>query len=293
MSHLDDGPNVHTRRRLLSRGLGAISTLVTSSTISRRAYAAVDPAALFAKSASGSGTTIDHSAWDALLKSYVRPGTDGLNRVAYAAFKRSGHGELKTYLQRLQAVDPTTLARSEQFAFLANLYNAKTIDVVLEKYPVKSIRDIKLGGGVVAAFTGGPWKAKLLTLAGTELSLDDIEHNILRAVFKDPRVHYAVNCASVGCPNLATEALTAAKLESQLDAGARAYINHPRGVTAVTDGVRVSSIYNWFKADFGGNDTGVLQHLAKYAKPDLAQRLKAANSIVGDYYDWTLNDVAG
>jgi Protein of unknown function, DUF547 len=222
----------------------------------------------------------------------VKPGSDGLNRVDYAAFKRAGHKELKAYLARLQSVDPKGLSRMEQFAFLANLYNAKTIDIVLDKYPVKSIKDIKLGGGLAAAFTGGPWKAKVLAVAGMELSLDDIEHGILRAVFKDPRVHYAVNCASVGCPNLPTEAFTAANLDSLLDAGARAYVNHPRGVTAGADGIRVSSIYNWFKVDFGNNDAAVLKHLAKYAKPELAQKLKSADRVAGDSYDWTLNDVA-
>ncbi len=281
-----------TRRNLLQDGAGAAATLLVANALTSRAHAAADPASLIAKSAAGSGVNVDHQAWDALLKAYVKPGSDGLNRIDYAGFKRSGHGELKAYLKRLQAVTPASLARPEQFAFLANLYNAKTIDIVLDRYPVKSIRDIKLGGGVVAAFTGGPWKAKVMSVAGTELSLDDIEHAILRAVFKDPRVHYAVNCASIGCPNLQTAAFTAATLESQLEAGARAYINHPRGVTAGADGVRVSSIYSWFKADFGGNDAGVLKHLSKYAKPDLAQRLKSADSIAGDSYDWTLNDVA-
>jgi hypothetical protein len=292
MTKISGNESRMTRRGVLTIGLSAASTLATGSMSTSRSHAAADPASLFAKSASGSATVIDHQAWDTLLKAYVKPGSDGLNRVDYAAFKRAGHGALKAYLTRLQAVNPATLARSEQFAFLANLYHAKTIDIVLDKYPVKSIRDIKLGGGVVAAFTGGPWKAKVLSVSGTELSLDDIEHAILRAVFKDPRVHYAVNCASIGCPNLQTAAFTAATLESQLDAGARAYINHPRGVTVGTDGVRVSSIYSWFKADFGGNDAGVLKHFAKYAKPDLAQRLKSADSIAGDTYDWTLNDLA-
>jgi hypothetical protein len=124
------------------------------------------------------------------------------------AFKERGHGALKDYISTLVAVDPATLNRSEQFALLANLYNAKTIDIVLENYPVKSIKDISLGGGLFAAFTGGPWKAKVLKMKGVALSLDDIEHGILRPTFRDPRVHYAVNCASVGCPNLGTEAFT-------------------------------------------------------------------------------------
>jgi len=234
--------------------------------------------------------TVDHVAWDKLLKAYVKPGSDGINRVDYDAFKKSGHRALKDYVARLQAVDPGRLDRNEQFAFFANLYNAKTIDIVLDKYPVKSIKDISLGGGLFATFTGGPWKAKVLRVKGMDLSLDDIEHSILRPVFKDPRVHYAVNCASIGCPNLATEAFTKANLAAQLDAGARAYINHPRGVSVAGGRIEVSSIYNWFKADFGGDDRGVLAHLRKYAGPKLKTKLQRANSIDGHDYDWRLND---
>ncbi len=246
---------------------------------------------LFREAAPGSAQTIDHSAWDRLLKAYVKPGADGLNRVDYAAFKRAGHEDLKRYIRRLESVDSQTLDRREQFAFLVNLYNAKTIDVVLDNYPIKSIKDISLGGGLVALVTGGPWKGKILKVKGVDLSLDDIEHGTLRPMFKDPRVHYAVNCASIGCPNLQTEAFTGAKLDAQLDAAARAYINHSRGVTVGPNGVVVSSIYSWFKADFGGNDEGVLKHLRAYAAPDLVKTLEAVKSISGDFYDWGLNDV--
>lgn len=251
--------------------------------------AAREPAELVAKPAIGSAATVDHAVWDRLLKAYVRPGADGLNRVDYAAFKRDGQKDLKGYITSLEGTDLAKLDRPEQFALLANLYNAKTVDIVLDKYPVKSIKDISLGGGVVAAVTGGPWKAKVLTLSGEPLSLDDIEHGILRPVFKEPRVHYAVNCASVGCPNLQTEALTGAKLEQQLDAAARAYINHPRGVDVAKDGIFVSSIYQWFQSDFGGNDAGVLAHLRKYAGDALAAKLKGATGLAGHRYDWNLN----
>jgi len=245
---------------------------------------------LFQKAASGSTVTIDHSAWDRLLKTYVKPGTDGLNRVDYAAFKRSGQVDLKQYIRQLEAVDPQTLDRPEQFAFLANLYNAKTIDIVLDHYPVKSIKDISLGGGLLAAFTGGPWKAKVVKLQGIDASLDDIEHGILRTVFKDPRVHYSVNCASVGCPNLQAEAFTGAKLTAQLNAGAQAYVNSARGVAIVGGKVVVSSIYSWFKGDFGGTDEGVLSHFRAYAAPALAEKLKSVTAIADHGYDWTLND---
>lgn len=269
------------------KGLATVAAVLSLSVVSPPAQAA--PLDVVAKHTPGSKTTIDHSAWDKLLKTYVEPGSDGLNRVDYATFKARGHADLKNYIARIQTVDLKTLDRPEQFALLANLYNAKTIDIVLDKYPVKSIKDISLGGGFIASIKGGPWKAEVLNLGGTRLSLDDIEHGILRPAFKDPRVHYAVNCASVGCPNLQTEAFTGARLGEQLDAGARAYINHPRGVTITADGVVVSSIYSWFKEDFGGNDAGVLKHLARYASPALAAKLKSASALAGHTYDWSLN----
>lgn len=263
--------------------------VLTTLTLSgeARADAAQD---LFARAAASSSQTIDHSVWDRLLKTYVKPGSDGMNRVDYAAFKSTAQGELKLYIARLETVDPRELNRAEQFALLANLYNARTIDIVLDHYPIKSIKDISLGGGLFAAFAGGPWKAKVTRLGGVELSLDDIEHGILRPVFKDPRVHYAVNCASIGCPNIGTEAFTGARLNQQLDAAARAYVNHPRGVRIEGTTAAVSSIYTWFKGDFGGEDRGVLAHLLKHAAEPLAEKLRTVSSISYQTYDWGLND---
>ena len=252
--------------------------------------AAANPQEAFSGHAAGSVRTVDHSAWDDLLGRFVVAGKDGVNRVDYARFKAEGHAPLKAYVARLEAVDVVSLDRPEQFAFWANLYNAKTIDIVLDKYPVRSIKDISLGGGLLALVTGGPWKAKVVEVGGHQLSLDDIEHGILRPVFKDPRVHYAVNCASYGCPNLAREAFTGAKLEAQLDAGARAYVNHPRGVAIAGGKVTASSIYDWFKADFGGSDAGVLAHMARYAEPALKDSLTGITTIADFEYDWSLND---
>ncbi|HUS95487.1 MAG TPA: DUF547 domain-containing protein, partial [Hyphomicrobiaceae bacterium] len=227
---------------------------------------------------------------------YVKPDAGGLNRVDYAAFKKVSHRVLKDYIKALQGVDVRGLDRPEQFAFWANLYNAKTIDVILDHYPVTSIREISINGGLFGFLkksvgAGGPWKAKILKVSGQELSLDDVEHNILRPIFKDPRVHYAVNCASVGCPNLRISAFTGANLGADLDAGARAYINHPRGVSVTDGAVRASSIYDWFKSDFGGNAAGVLTHVRKYAGPELAAKLNGAATISKYSYDWSLNDI--
>jgi hypothetical protein len=245
---------------------------------------------LFARAARVSTAPINHSAWDKLLKTYVIVGADGLNRVDYARFKRLGQAPLKSYLAELQAVDPGQLDRPDQFAFLVNLYNAKTIALVLERHPVSTIRDIALGGGVVAAFTGGPWKAKVLRVKGVDLSLDDIEHAILRPLFKDPRIHYAVNCASIGCPNLSQDAYTGATLEAQLDRAARVFINSPRAFRFERDSLIASSIYSWFKADFGGSDAGVLKHARQFAAPPLAAKLGRTESINAHDYDWRLND---
>ena len=280
---------------LIVLALAAILTAIASPSAQAAAPGSITEA--FKAHTSGSELTIDHSAWDQLLKAYVLPGNDGVNRVAYATFKADGHKTLKSYISQLEKADPAKLDRPEQFAFWANLYNAKTIDVILDYYPVKSIRDISLDNSLFGALkssvgAGGPWKTPVVTVSGRQLSLDNIEHDIMRPVFSDPRVHYSVNCASYGCPNLAGDAFTGAELEAQLDAGARSFINHPRGI-AVEDGtVRASSIYSWFQKDFGGNAAGVLAHARQYADAELAAKLKNVTAIDTYDYDWSLNDAS-
>ncbi len=280
---------------LLVLALAAILTAITSP--SSQAAAAGNITEAFATHTAGSELTVDHSAWDKLLATYVQPGTDGLNRVAYATFKADGHKDLKSYISNLERVDPGKLDRPEQFAFWANLYNAKTIDIILDHYPVKSIRDISLDNSLFGALkssvgAGGPWKTPVVTISGRQLSLDNIEHDIMRPVFSDPRVHYSVNCASYGCPNLAGDAFTGAGLEAQLDAGARSFINHPRGIEVKNGTVKASSIYNWFQKDFGGNAAGVLAHARRYADAELAAKLKNVTAIDSYDYDWSLNDAS-
>lgn len=244
----------------------------------------------FARHTPGSAKTVDHAPLSKLLQAFVVVSADGLARVAYSKFKTRGHPELKRYVAQLETIDVAGLDRPEQFAYWANLYNAKTLDVVLDAYPVQSIKDVSLGGGLLAAVTGGPWKAKVLNVAGQQLSLDDIEHGIMRPIFKDPRVHYAVNCASIGCPNLMMQALAGATLERQLDAAARAFVNHPRGIRIAAGKVTASSIYNWFQKDFGGGEKAVLDHVRAYAEPALAQKLARITAITDYDYDWRLND---
>ena len=234
-------------------------------------------------------------AFDALLAKYVKPGGDGVNRVDYARWQASAQDltSLHDYISYLAARTPSKMPRNDAFAFWVNLYNAITLKVVLDRYPVSSIRVIKSDGLFDPKAYIGPWRTKRVTVEGQSYSLDDIENNILRAGFKDPSVHYAVNCASYGCPNLQAIAWTGSGLIANLEAAARDFINHPRGVTVLPGNrLRVSSIYKWFNADFGGSDAGVLAHLRKYAGPALAAALTSQPAIAEDAYDWSLNDAS-
>lgn len=247
--------------------------------------AADELAKRFSVSDQSSTAKVDHGAWDRLLAAYVVVGADGLNRVDYRRFKAEGAGALAAYLEALQAVDVDKLNKDEQFAFWVNLYNAKTIDIVLQHYPVETIRDIDISPGL---FANGPWGKKVVRVNGIELSLDDIEHEILRPIWRDPRVHYAVNCASIGCPNLMTKAFTGPTLGAMLDAGARAYVNSPRGLRLDGGRATVSKIYKWFSEDFGGDTKGVLSHIRRYTD---AGRLESVTRIADYDYDWSLNDI--
>ncbi|MEQ1439256.1 DUF547 domain-containing protein [Fontimonas sp. SYSU GA230001] len=231
--------------------------------------------------------SVDHVVWDTFLSRYVQSSADGIHRLPYARIDPANRAVLKHYVQRLESVPVSRLARAEQRAYWINLYNALTVDTVLDHYPVDSILRINISPGW---FARGPWRRKLLRIEDEDVSLDDIEHRILRPIWQDPRTHYALNCASLGCPNLQDRAYTAANLDALLDAAARAYVNHPRGARVERGKLYVSSIYAWFKADFGGSDAGVIAHLRRYAAPPLAQQLAGISSIAGDAYDWALND---
>lgn len=232
----------------------------------------------------GSAATVDHSPWDRFLANHLVE-RDGIRLVRYADVTEADREGLREYLGALEGVDVGALGRAEQLAYWINLYNAQTVDLILENHPVGSIRDIKDG-----LFSAGPWDREVLTIGGEAVTLNDIEHRILRPIWKDPRIHYAVNCASIGCPNLAAEAYTASNAEGLLDRGAREYVNHPRGARVEDGRLEVSSIYAWFAEDFGGDDAGVIAHLRRYAGPGLRERLEGIDRISSDSYDWSLNE---
>ncbi len=241
----------------------------------------------WAKYDAASTIDVDHNKWTDLLGRYIVPGQDGVNLFQYGGVTEQDKNLLVSYISDLTAVDVPSLNRDEQFVYWANLYNAVTINLILDRYPVDSIRKIK-----PTFLSIGPWGMKLVTVAGRELTLDNIEHDILRTHWDDPRVHYAVNCASIGCPNLNNRAILSKDLDQTLDANARAYINHPRGARIDGDRLVVSNIYKWFREDFGNSEQGVIEHLLKFAEPELAEQLSGQSDIRGYEYDWALNDIS-
>lgn len=230
--------------------------------------------------------TIDHAPWSQLLATYRSEGSDGIARFAYRSVTAADRASLQAYLAALQAVTPRTLARPQQKAYWINLYNAATVETVLSRYPVASIRDIRTSPGLFAV---GPWGAKIMRVENQALSLDDIEHRILRPLWQDPRIHYALNCAALGCPNLGAEPFDADRLDTQLDEAARRFVASPRGVRVGPRGLVLSSIYDWFKEDFGADAAGLRAHLLAFATGDTRAALERGAPIASYDYDWALN----
>ncbi|PHR93726.1 MAG: DUF547 domain-containing protein [Robiginitomaculum sp.] len=223
--------------------------------------------------------------WANILAQYGHMGTDGIRRFDYEKLKASqaDMDSLAIFIMNQASKKPSRMPRDQAMAYWANLYNALTIEVVVRNYPVDSIRQIKSG------FRKGPWKRKLITVEGQALTLDDIEHGIMRPQFNTPLVHYMLNCASISCPNLSAHPWRAATLEADLDTAAHAYINSPRGVSIEDGRMTASRIYKWFKKDFENSNTSVLAHLSSYADADLRKQLEGRTKIDRYAYDWTLN----
>ena len=238
------------------------------------------------KSDETNSATIDHSPWQAILDNFVSASSNGINLVDYKSLQTNS-SSLKSYVDQLEAIDPRQFKLDEQFAYWVNLYNAATVQLIVENYPVSSITKIKSG-----LFSFGPWDKKWIEVAGETLSLNDIEHGILRPIWNDERIHFAVNCASIGCPNLAKQAFTSNNTERLLEEAAKAYINHPRGVTIEKGKLQLSSIFDWYKVDFEQNDSTLINHLTQYANPELKSQLLALDNDKFDHdYDWSLNEL--
>jgi Skp family chaperone for outer membrane proteins len=250
---------------------------------------------LFATFASAQGFDHGYAAWDSLVKKHVKWLTDNKqSRVDYAGFAKD-RAELKKVLDAMSAMPKAEFdgwSKDQRMAFLINAYNAFTVEVILTKYPdIKSIKEL-------GSFNRGPWKNEFFTLLGERHHLDWIEHEELRPKYGDPRVHAAVNCASIGCPALRNEAFTAAKLDAQLEDGMMRFLGD-RTRNRVADGkLQVNAIFKWFKEDFEKGQKGfskVEDVFAKYAaqltdKPEEQAAIKAKSLPVAHLeYDWLLN----
>jgi len=268
-------------KQQLTRVCAAVLMLF-SSTVS--AAPAPEKWAFWDKINADSTATIDHSLWQAVLDKYLVESPDNINRFSYSAVSGEGRAQLTEYLTAMAAIDPRDYNAAEQQAYWMNVYNALTVDVVLQYPKKKSI--LRMGEKF---FSIGPWDDKVYEVAGEDLTLNDIEHRILRPIFQDQRVHYAVNCASIGCPNLGKTAFAAAELDAQLAAAETGYINHPRGVMVDKKGrVQVSQIFEWYVDDFAEDEAGLLAYLAEH-HTTLADTLRSYDGKVNYEYDWDLN----
>jgi hypothetical protein len=233
-------------------------------------------------------TAFDHSAFDALLRKHV---TAGL--VDYDAF--AAERSFPAYLDSLARFDPSRLGAPERLAYWINTYNAYTIALVNKHGERESIRNINKTLGVIKA--KGPWQEEIVRAGGRTMSLDHVEHEIVRKAFREPRIHFALVCAALSCPPLRGEAYTGAALEAQLDDQARAFLlRAPRSnrVDAAAGTVHLSAIFDWFRGDFPAGDAALGAWLARFFPEGAERRLLEGGRfrIVHTHYDWTLNSQA-
>ncbi len=225
-------------------------------------------------------TPPSHQLWNELLKSNVKP--DG--QVDYKGFIRE-KPKLEKYLKLLSenAPDRKTWSKNEQLAYWINVYNAFTVKLIVDFYPTKSIRD--LGPRIKIPLIKDVWHYKFFKIAGVEMSLDEVEHSILRKEFEEPRIHFAINCASVSCPPLLNEAFVVANLENQLTRMATTFINDPTRNKISSQSAQLSPIFSWFKGDFTKKGT-LIEFLNRYAKVKLSPNAR----VTFMEYNWNLNE---
>lgn len=219
---------------------------------------------------------IDHHQWQQLLTKYLVVSPQQ-TLFRYSAITPADKQQLQNYINHLSNLDPRQYNRDVQFAYWVNLYNALTVQLIINNYPITSIT--KLGG----FFSFGPWDQPIVTITNKTLSLNDIEHRILRPIWRDPRIHYAVNCASLGCPDLLPQVFDSHHLDQQLNNAASRFINSNKGVRTNSKQTTLSSIYDWYSVDFG-NRQALLQHINHYRE---YQKINGDN--IKFDYNWQLN----
>jgi hypothetical protein len=229
---------------------------------------------------------ISHEEWQHFLTRYVKTNEEGINLVDYPHIAEGDLENLQNYIIRLSHVPIQNYNRNEQLAFWLNLYNALTVQIVADYYPVDTIQDVKISPGL---FSAGPWGANLIKVRGVQLSLDDIQNRIIRPIWNDPRTLYAMSHATIGGANLSKEAFEGQTINNQLNKAAHEYINSLRAIQIIEGKLIVSKIYDWFKDDFGGNIQGLIIHLSQYAEEPLKSHLKRIDTVNSYIYNWHLN----
>ena len=233
----------------------------------------------------------NYKLWADLLSKYYDP-AKGMN---YKALKANDKKTLDELRRQMAQVDVVTLPRNDQLAYWINLYNISTVNVVVENYPVKSIRDISTD---FIAHLNVFKKDYVLTRKGP-MSLNDVENDKIRNHFMDPRIHFAINCAAKSCPPIRTEPYVGERVQEQLDNQARMFLNGPHGVRLEKSGgelvLHVTKIMDWFADDFEKWGGGRVHFISTFASPDKRQQIQAAGNQIDlkfDDYDWSLNDAS-
>ncbi|MGI9278406.1 MAG: DUF547 domain-containing protein [Endozoicomonas sp.] len=241
--------------------------------------------AFWDKSDESNRQEVDHSQWQYIIDKYLRYSDKYKMYVfVYGGVSRENYARLQTYLKGMSGIDPRELRKKEQLAYWINLYNALTVELILKNYPVKSIT--RLGKGW---FRTGPWKDKVINIQGQPVSLHDIEHRIIRPLWNTPRIHYAINCASIGCPDLAPKTYKSSEIEAQLDEAGTRFINQNKGVNFVGGRLVLSKIFYWYGSDFGGKD-GVMKELLRFSDPKMRKRIEDYQGGISYHYNWKLNE---
>ena len=224
--------------------------------------------------------SVDHDQWSALLQKHVDEG----GYVNYKGFQKDSIS-LNAYLEELTTNPPDENAWStkEQLAYWINAYNAFTVKLIMDHYPLESIKDI--GSAIQIPFINSPWDIKFIKINGEKLDLNNIEHSILRKKFNEPRIHFAINCASFSCPKLRQEAFVADKLDAQLEEQSIDFINDSERNIISKNHAEISKIFSWFKGDFTKNGS-LIDFLNKYAKNKMDKKVK----IFHKEYNWSLNE---
>lgn len=223
---------------------------------------------------------VDHSKWNGLLKKYVVTGhSSGVNRFDYASVSAFDRGELNAYLAYMEQMDPRQLNIGNQKAFWLNLFNASLVQQVLKSEPENSIKDIS---------SRTLWRKKRHSIAMQRISLDDIEHGILRPIFKDPRVHFSMVAGAIGSGNILNQAYTGANIESLLEQNTKDYLTHSRGLSFDGKRLVLSSIFKWYESDFGNDFEEVKSFILPYVSDRVAKLLEGTGNAKYDY-NWALN----